>query len=63
MKLFFFSFAGMLLAFGAMALGVWAGRGPLRRGCGSWAEGRCAGCTRPPGHTGPPHCAHREGRA
>lgn len=47
MELFVFSFLGLGAAFGAMALGVLAGRGPLRRGCGSAAAEACAACTRP----------------
>jgi len=47
MELFVFSFLGLCAAFGAMALGVLAGRGPLRRGCGSAAAEACVACTRP----------------
>jgi|COG998Drversion2_1049125.scaffolds.fasta_scaffold581238_2 hypothetical protein len=47
MQLFVFTFAGLCLAFLAMALGVLLGRSPLVRGCGGAESEACRVCTRP----------------
>ena len=47
MELFVLTFAGTVLAFAAMGVGVLAGRSPLRRGCGELSEEPCDACTRP----------------
>ncbi|HKJ25471.1 MAG TPA: hypothetical protein VKB65_11650 [Myxococcota bacterium] len=44
MELLVPTFVVIVLAFGAMALGVIAGRDPLERGCGRLS---CEGCARP----------------
>lgn len=48
MELLLFSFTGIAAAFGAMALGVLLGRGPLARGCRGLdqADEACRGCER-----------------
>jgi hypothetical protein len=43
---FVVTFAALGLAFAAMALGVFAGRGPMSRGCVSLG-GACEACERP----------------
>jgi hypothetical protein len=51
MELLFPTFLIIVLAFGAMAVGLVAGRDPLEHGCGKIS---CEACTRP--------CAEREAR-
>jgi hypothetical protein len=51
-QLFAFTFAALVLAFGAMALGALWGRAPLRRGCGGLGGADCEVCAGP--------CPHRK---
>ncbi len=47
MAAFIFGFVIILLAIVGLALGVMAGRGPLKGSCGGIAcAGRCVGCPR-----------------
>jgi hypothetical protein len=51
-QLFAFTFAALVLAFAAMALGVLLGRAPLRRACGGLGGAGCEACPGP--------CPHRK---
>lgn len=42
MKEFLFTVLVMLIAVGGMAIGIIAGRGSLKGGCGRACDGRCA---------------------
>jgi hypothetical protein len=46
-ELFLFTFAGLGLAFAAMALGVLLGRAPLAPGCGGLGGAACEVCAGP----------------